>query len=266
MRLLGTGAAGIRAQQVALDVLGDNMANANTTGFKAGQPDFAEALANELRPAGVTMNGSPVGANLNVGVGVLYNAIGTDFKEGTLTTTDLSSDVAIKGAGFFEVTTANGEKAYTRDGSFQVDATGNLCDKNGNRVTLVNEQGEVMPDGNLLNTQDLEIGSDGAVTAELDGERMSYGQIPIAVFPNQEGLQRLGSNLYGISPSSGAPLFSKAGTLGAGSLQTKALEGSNVDLAANMTNLIQVQRAYQVNARMITDGDQMWSLANSLRR
>lgn len=266
MRLLGTSTAGIRAQQVALDVVGDNMANVNTTGFKAGQPDFAEALANELRPAGVTMNGSPVGANLNVGAGVLYNAIGTNFKEGARVTTELSSDVAINGSGFFEVTTASGEKAYTRDGSFQVDAAGNLCDKNGNRVTLVDDQGGVIPDGNLLNTQDLEIGSDGTVTAKLDGERMSYGQIPIAVFPNQEGLQRMGSNLYGVSLSTGAPQFSKAGTLGAGSLQTKALETSNVDLAANMTDLIQIQRAYQMNARMITNGDQMWSLANSLRR
>lgn len=266
MRLLGTAAAGIRAQQVALDVIGDNIANVNTTGFKVSHPDFAEALANELRPAGVALNGSPAGANLNVGAGVLYNAIGTDFKEGAIMTTDRSSDVAIKGPGFFEVTTANGEKAYTRDGNFQIDAAGNLCDKNGNHVTLVDEQRNVMPSGNLLNTQELEIGSDGTVTAVLDGERRAFGQIPIAVFSNNEGLQKMGSNLYGISPSSGALQFSKAGTMGAGSLQAKTLEASNVDLATNMTDLIQVQRAYQLNSRLVSDGDQMWGIANSIRR
>ncbi|HVJ49567.1 flagellar hook basal-body protein [Desulfitobacterium sp.] len=266
MRLLSTGAAGIRAQQVALDVVGDNMANANTTGFKASQPDFAEALATELRPANVTLNGAPVGATLNVGAGVFYNAIGTDFKQGAMMTTDRSADVAINGSGFFEVTTANGGKAYTRDGNFQVDAAGNLCDTNGNIVTLVDDQGNVMPNGNLLNTQELEIGSDGAVTAMLAAQRMSYGQIPLVVFPNQEGLQKMGSNLYGISASSGAAQFAKAGTTGAGSLQSKALEASNVDLAANMTDLIQVQRAYQMNSRMVSDGDQMWGIANSLRR
>lgn len=266
MRLLGTAAAGIRAQQVALDVVSDNIANVNTTGFKSNQPDFAQALASELRPAGMTMNGLPVGANVNVGAGVLYNGIGIDFKEGTILKTDRPLDTAINGQGLFEVTTANGDKAYTRDGSFQIDAAGNLCDKLGNRVTMVNEQGQVMPSGNLLNAQEPEIGSDGVVTAKLDGERMTFGQIPIAVFPNQEGLQKMGSNLYGISPSSGAPQFSKAGTLGAGSIQSNSLEASNVDVASNMTDLIQVQRAYQLNSRMVSNGDQMWGIANSLRR
>lgn len=266
MRLLGTAASGIRAQQVALDVIGDNLANANTTGFKANQPDFAEALANELRPAGMTMNGSSVGANLNVGAGVLYNGIGVDFKQGTFQTTDRPLDAAINGSGFFEVTTANGDKAYTRDGNFQIDAAGNLCDQSGNWVSMVNEQGEALPSGSLLNAQDPEIGSDGVVTANLDGEKMTFGQIPIAVFPNQEGLQKIGSNLYVISPTSGAPQFSQAGTMGAGSIQSKSLEASNVDVAANMTDLIQVQRAYQLNSRMVSNGDQMWGIANSLRR
>lgn len=266
MRLLGTAAAGIRGQQVALDILSDNIANVNTPGFKASQPDFAETLANELRPAGVTMNGSSVGANVNVGVGVISNTIGTDFQAGTIVSTGNALDVAIQGPGFFEVTKANGEKAFTRDGSFQIDASGNLCDMNGNVVTMADEQGNGFSGGNLLNANEVEIGSDGVIFGSIDGERTSLGQIAIAVFPNQEGLQRLGSNLYGISPASGAPQYLTAGAGGAGSLQTKALEASNVNLAANMTDLVQIQRAYQMNARMISNGDQMWGLANSLRR
>lgn len=266
MRLLGTAAGGIRAQQVALDVVGDNMANANTTGFKASQANFAEALATELRPADTTMNGEPVGENINVGAGVLYNSISTDFKQGALMTTDRPLDVALIGSGFFEITTPNGEKAYTRDGSFQVDASGNLCDKNGNIITLVDDQGNVMPEGNLLNTEELEIDSNGMVSAMLDGERMSYGQIAIALFPNQEGLQKMGSNLLTTSLNSGDPQLYSPGSEGVGSLKTKALEASNVDLASTMTDMIQVQRAYQMNSRMVSYGDQMWGIANSMRR
>lgn len=265
MRLLGTATGGIRAQQVALDVVGDNMANANTTGFKASQANFAEALATELRPADTTMNGKPVGENINVGAGVLYNSISTDFKQGALTTTHRPLDVAINGQGFFEVTLANGEKAYTRDGSFQVDASGNLCDKNGNLVTLVDDQGNVIPEGNLLNTEGLEIDSNGMVSAVLDGERMSYGQIAIALFPNPEGLQKMGPNLL-TSLNSGDPQLYSPGSEGVGSLQTKALEASNVDLPSTMTDMIQVQRAYQMNSRMVSYGDQMWGVANSMRR
>lgn len=267
MRLLGTAAGGIRAQQAALDVDGDNMANVNTTGFKANHTNFAETLATEMRSANVTMNGGqPVGKSLSMGAGVLYNGIGTDFKQGAVKTTDRPLDVAINGSGFFEVTTANGEKAYTRDGNFQVDADGNLCDSNGNLVTLVDEGGNEMPKGNLLLTEGLEIDSNGTVTAMVDGERMSFGQVALALFPNQEGLLKLGSNLYGISPTSGEPQLVSPGTEGTASLQTKALEASNVDLAANMTDMIQVQRAYQMNSRMVSYGDEMWSIANSLRR
>ncbi|AHF07764.1 flagellar hook-basal body protein [Desulfitobacterium metallireducens] len=311
MRLLGTAAGGIRAQQVAMDVVGDNIANVNTPGFKASQPSFAETLSSELRPEGTTMNGAPVGDKVNVGAGVLYNAIGTDFKQGTVVPSDNPLNLAIAGDGFFPVQLPNGDTAFTRVGDFSADANGMLVNSegqvlalripsevpngkvdpsgqvtgvlNGENVVLgqvlnkVNAPYSVDQEGRLIDVQgnlaqtgiilpagasDLSVSSNGIIRGKVNDVMQTLGVVSIVSFPNQGGLERLGGNLFRRSGAGteGMPI------VGLGTIRSQALEQSNVDLANSMTDLIQVQRAYQMNSRMVSYGDQMWGVANSIRR
>lgn len=331
MRLLGTAAAGLQAQQVALDTVGNNIANVNTPGFKAKRVDFAEALAAELRPAGMTSNGAPVGERISVGAGVIYPAISTNFRQGTFADTGNPFDLGIEGEGFFPVRMANGQSGYSRAGNFQPDAQGKFVNAEGQilevRIPLdvtdlnVDETGKIIgtlngeqkvfgqvitdtPEGEenyfpvgMLQTdeqgrpldwtggilpsalvvpegaEEVSISADGTISGLVNGTREDFGRVTLSAFINSDGLEKRGENLF-IVPNvpgvTGAELIGVPGSQVQdrtfGRLRTQALEQSNVDLGSSMTDLIQVQRAYQMNARMITNGDQMWSIANSLRR
>ncbi|HUX47540.1 MAG TPA: flagellar hook-basal body complex protein [Desulfosporosinus sp.] len=263
MRLIGTAASGVRAQQVAMDTLGNNLANVNTPGFKASQMDFAEALSTEVRSGNTKTGGNNTGATtLGVGAGVVYNAIGTDFQQGTLTPTDRPLDLGIDGSGFFQVKTPDGSTAYTRVGAFQVDGSGQLADMQGNVV----QPSIAVPSG----ATELSVASNGEITGVVAGTKTTFGQISLAGFQNPEGLQKNGDNLFVPTVNSGAPQVGQPGTtIGnqvIGTIRGQSLEQSNVDLATSMTDLVQVQRAYQVNARLVSDGDQMWGIANTMRR
>ncbi|AFM01781.1 MULTISPECIES: flagellar hook-basal body protein [Desulfitobacterium] len=329
MRILNTAATGVRAQQTALDILGNNMANVNTPGYKAQRVNFAEALAAEMRPAEREFNGQPVGERIDVGAGVIYPAISTDYRQGIIRETENPFDLAIDGEGFFPVRTANGESRYTRVGNFELDGQGKLVnsdgyilevkipadamdlyvDETGNitgfideeervlgRVVVNDPEGEGYPvgpidmdelgrpldwNGDILPTafavpegaEDIQISTEGVLSATIDGNREILGQINIITFANPEGLVRDGDNLYFAPDAAGVTGDELVGAPGSqveertlGKLKTQSLEQSNVNLASAMTEMIQVQRAYQLNARMITNGDQMWSMANSLRR
>jgi flagellar basal-body rod protein FlgG len=331
MRLLGTAASGLRAQQVALDTVGNNIANVNTPGYKGNRVDFAEALAAELRPEGVALNGAPVGERVNVGAGVLYNSISTDFRQGTLANTGNPFDLGIEGEGFFPVQMANGQTAYTRVGNFQPDASGQLVNAEGQKLevriplevtdlsvdeagrligTLNEEQkvfgrvvlntpegepenipvgavqrdeqgrpldwnGELLPVALVIpeGAGEISVSPDGTISGVVNGAREELGRVAIATFPNVEGLEKRGESLFVVPNAPGVVGNELAGTPGSqiqdktlGKLRSQALEQSNVDLGTSMTDLIQVQRAYQMNARLIQNGDQMWSIANSLRR
>lgn len=261
MRLIGTAASGLRAQQVAIDTIGNNMANVNTPGFKANQMDFAEALSTEVR-SGNTKTGGNTVSTLGVGAGVLYNAIETNFRQGTLAPSDRPLDLGIEGSGLFQVKTPDGEMGYTRVGAFQVDGSGQLADMQGN----VLEPSISIPTG----ATDLSFSSNGEITGVIDGVKTAFGQISLAGFQNPEGLQKTGNNLFVSTVNSGAPQVGQPGTtIGnqvLGTIRGQSLEQSNVDLATSMADLIQVQRAYQVNARLVSDGDQMWGIANTIRR
>lgn len=263
MRLLGTAASGIRAEQLALDTIGNNIANVNTPGFKANQVDFAETLSAEIRPAKATLGGSPVGGAIGVGAGVLFNANGTDFQQGTLAPSDRPLDLGIEGPGFFPVKMADGNTAYTRVGAFQTDASGQLTDMQGNVV-----QPKILIPSEAT---DLSVTANGEITGVLNGEKKTFGQLQLAGFENPEGLQRIGDNLFVSTGNSGAPQLGQPGSavntgFVLGTVKGQSLEQSNVDLATSMTDLIQVQRAYQMNARLVQDGDEMWGIANSMRR
>ena len=263
MRLIGTAASGIRAQQVAIDAIANNIANVNTPGYKANQMDFAEALSTEVR-SGSTKNGGNTGvATLGVGAGVIYNASGTNFQQGTLAPSDRPLDLGINGSGFFQVQTPDGAMAYTRVGAFQVDGSGKLADMQGNVI---------QPTITIhADATDLSVTSKGEITGFVAGTKTTFGQILLVGFQNAEGLLRNGDTLFMPTVNSGAPQVGQPGSITVGKLvlgmiRGQSLEQSNVDLAASMTNLMQVQRAYQVNARLVSDGDKMWGIANSMRR
>ena len=263
MRLVGTAASGIRAQQVALDTIGNNMANANTPGFKANQMDFAEALATEVRSGNTKTGGTTGVATFGVGSGVVYNASGTNFQQGTLAPSDRPLDLGIDGSGFFQVTTPDGKTGYTRVGAFQVDASGRLADLQGNVI----QPSISIPSG----ATDLSVAANGEISGVVAGVKTTFGQISLAGFQNPEGLQQNGNNLFVPTVNSGTPQVGQPGSTTAvnqvlGTIRGQSLEQSNVDLAASMTDLIQVQRAYQVNARLVSDGDKMWGIANTMRR
>lgn len=262
MRLIGTAASGIRAQQVVIDTIGNNIAHVNTPGFKASQTDFAEALSTEVRSGNTKTAGKTGVPTLGVGAGVVYNAVETNFQQGALTPSDRPLDLGINGLGFFQVKTPDGTTGYTRAGAFQVDGSGQLTDLQGNVV----QPSISIP----VDVTDLAIASNGEITGVIAGAKKLFGQILLAGFQNPEGLEKNGKNLFVPTTNSGIPQVGKPGSLAGnqllGTIQSKSLEQSNVDLAASMTDLIQVQRAYQVNARLIQDGDQMWGVANSMRR
>ena len=262
MRLIGTAASGIRAQQVAIDTIGNNMANVNTPGYKANQTDFAEALSTEVRSANTKTAGNTGVATLAVGAGVVYNAIGTNFQQGTLAPSDRPLDLGINGSGFFQVKTPDGKTGYTRVGAFQVEGSGQLADLQGNVV----QPSILIPSG----ATGLSVATNGEITGLVNGVKTLFGQIVLAGFQNPEGLQRNGNSLFVPTVNSGAPQIGSPGTTAGnqvfGTIRGQTLEQSNVDLATSMTDLIQVQRAYQMNARLVTDGDQMWGIANTMRR
>ncbi len=325
MRLIGTGASGIRAQQQALDIVANNLANVNTIGFKANRANFAATLATLTSPGNLSI-GTSVTEALNIGAGAYLNGVGTDFSQGSVSQTDNVWDLSIQGDGFFHVTTPDGETAYTRAGSFKPDAQGQLVDDAGNFLAVripqqttnitVSPNGEItgtllgklMVFGNIGQTSqngqapykplgpfnvdnsgqlvdgngylpstiilvprdatEVSISTDGEIKGLVQGKSQVFGQLTLAGFSNQEGLNKAGDNLFKASANSGNLEVSIPGqNLGkVGKVSSNTLEQSNVDLATSMTDLIQVQRAYQMNSRMIKDGDKMWELANSMRR
>ncbi|MGI6119352.1 MAG: flagellar hook-basal body protein [Desulfosporosinus sp.] len=264
MRLVGTAAAGLRAQQIALDIIGNNLANVSTPGFKANQMVFAEALATEVRSGKINSEEEEnMVITLDVGAGVVSNASGTNLQQGILKHTERSLDMGIDGAGFFPVRTPDGELSYTRAGAFHLDGSGQLVDMQGNIVQI---NGAIPP-----GATEVTVAANGEITGVSEGESRVFGQLVLAGFQNPEGLQRNANNLFVPTVNSGAPQLGQpgsttAGNLVLGTIRHQALEQSNVDLAAALTDLLQVQRAYQMNARLVSDGDKMWGMANTLRR
>ena len=268
MQIIGTAAAGIRAQQLALDTVADNVANVNTPGFKGAHVQFAEALAQTERPVGATLgNGTSLPADLNIGRGVVYNGVAINPVQGVLVPADGPFDLAVDGEGFLTVRTPGGRLAYTRAGSLRFDATGTLVDAEGNVVQGTSAGGHaalrVPPQAGGVT-----IRPDGVVTGLVPGDTVprEFGQLALAKFLNPAELTWLGTNLYLPSAASGPALPGIPGTDGFGSIQPGMLEQSNVDLATAMTDMLQAQRAYQMNVRLLQDGDEMWGLANSIRR
>ncbi len=252
IRSLWIAKTGLDAQQTNLDIISNNLANAATTGYKRMKPMFEDLLYQTLRAAGGPTGGesqSPSG--LQVGTGVRAGASERVFLQGNLTQTGNPLDVAINGTGFFQVTLPDGQIAYTRDGNFARDAQGQLVSQSG----YVLSPGITIP----VNAISTTISPTGQVSVQLPGTVApnQVGELQIASFLNPGGLASIGGNLLVETASSGPPNVSLPGTDGAGTLQQKYVESSNVNVAEELVSLIQAQRAYEVNARAISASDQM---------
>nr|WP_092071038.1 flagellar basal-body rod protein FlgG [Dendrosporobacter quercicolus]NSL48460.1 flagellar basal-body rod protein FlgG [Dendrosporobacter quercicolus DSM 1736]SDM17626.1 flagellar basal-body rod protein FlgG [Dendrosporobacter quercicolus] len=260
MRSLWTAASGMTAQQSNLDVVSNNLANVNTTGFKKSRSDFQDLMYQTIRQAGTTTgpdNQLPTG--VQIGHGTRLVATQKIYTQGSFQSTGNSYDIAIEGDGFFQIAMPDGTIAYTRDGSFKKDENGRLVTSEGYAL----DPEIAVPEEAL----DLTISAEGVVSVSLPGQDPEeIGQIELARFINPAGLENIGRNLVRETAASGAPVVVNPGTDGAGTLVQKYLEMSNVQVVEEMVNMIVAQRAYETNSKAITTSDDMLSQANNLKR
>ncbi len=260
MRSLLTAATGMEAQQLTIDTIANNLANVNTTAFKRSRANFHDLLYQTLRAPGQSSTaGTMVPSGVQIGSGVRVSSVEKLFREGSVKITDKSTDLIIKGEGFFRVQREDGQVAYTRDGSFKVDNTGRLVTADG--FPLVPEI--VIPPG--ITHDKVHVGLDGTVTVASDGKNDDIGQIQLANFINPAGLQAIGRNMYQDTRASGEPVISAANQNGFGQIGQGELETSNVNMVEEMVNMITGQRAYEINSKVIQTGDQMLQQANNIR-
>lgn len=243
---------GLDAQNSRMQVIANNLANVNTTGFKRDRASF-ETLAYQaiVAPGAPSSAQNRFAIGLNLGTGVQVNGTARIDTQGSLTTTNNALDIAIEGAGYFQVQTPAGRIAYTRAGDFSLSADGTIVTPDG----LPLQPQIQIPDG----ATSIAIGSDGTVSAQLDGqaEATELGRIETARFVNPAGLQSVGGNLLVETAASGAPQVGAAGEEGRGTLRSGALEASNVNVVEELVDMIETQRAYEVNSKMIQSTDEM---------
>ncbi len=250
-RALWTAAAGMSVQQVNMDVIANNLANVNTTGFKRSRAEFHDLLYQTINAAGTSSSQStslPIG--IQIGLGAKTAAVKRIFQQGDFKPTENPLDVVIEGDGFFKINKPDGTTAYSRDGSFTTDANG----------TVVNSLGYTL-DPPLTVPQDAKsvtIGRDGTVSVKIsDGTTTQLGSIELANFINPAGLESLGNNLYAQSPASGDATLGTPGQNGFGEVSQGYLEVSNVSIVTELVDMITAQRAYELNSRSIRAADEM---------
>lgn len=260
IRALWTAATGMQAQQLNMDVIANNLANVNSSGFKKSRADFQDILYQTTKDAGVGIGGEQVPTGIQVGLGARVAAVQKVFTTGDFVQTENELDVAIEGEGFFQVQMPDGNEAYTRSGALKKDNAGRLVTSDG--FPIIPEV--VIPEGATA----ISIGSRGNVEVLLDGENFTQevGVIELFRFGNPIGLKSLGRNLYAETPTTGAPIAGIPGGEGFGTLSQGFLEGSNVNIMEEMVNMIAGQRAYEVNSKTIQTADEMLSMTSQLVR
>jgi flagellar basal-body rod protein FlgG len=261
IRSLWTAASGMHAQTSNIDVISNNMANVNTTGFKRSQADFQDLLYETLRPAGTNAPGdSQVPTGIEIGHGTRLVATQKIFTQGNFQNTENELDMAIEGEGFFQIVQANGDIAYSRAGNFKMDSEGRLVTPDG----MLMEPEITIPADSLA----VAIATDGTVSVLQPGqtEAVEVGTIQLARFTNPAGLRSIGRNLYLVSEASGEATTGNPGEDGFGTLAQGYLEMSNVSVVDEMVNMITAQRAYEINSKSIQAADEMLQTANNLKR
>jgi flagellar basal-body rod protein FlgG len=262
IRALYSAASGMRAQEMNVDNIANNLANANTVGYKMRRAQFQDLMYQSMvQPGTAAGQQTVVPAGLQLGLGTRPSSNEIVFTQGAFTETDNPLDVVIQGRGFFQVRQPSGDLAYTRAGAFQLDKNGNIVDSDGDPL----EPQITIPQ----NAQQIQIATDGTVTYTLPNQTAAQqaGQIQLANFQNPAGLNSLGRNLYSPTDASGDPTVgTPGGTEGLGSLLQGYTEQSNVSIVDEFINLIQAQRGYEANSKVVTAADNMYQQINALER
>ena len=261
IKAMRTAASGMSAQQMNVDVIANNLANVNTTGYKRSKIEFQDILYQKLRSAGVeSAAGSTVPINLEVGYGTKPAATQRNYSMGSLMMTGNALDVSIEGAGFFQILMPDGNIAYTRDGAFKMSADGQIVTTDGFFV----QPGITIP----ADASEISVSPDGTVAVLIPGEAdpQEIGQLELAKFINAGGLQAVGHNLFIQTAASGDPILGTPSLDGYGSINQGYLEMSNVEIVEEMVNMITAQRAYEINSKAIQTSEEMTQVANNLKR
>jgi flagellar basal-body rod protein FlgG len=261
MRAMDIAATGMMAQQTNVEVIANNIANQNTTGFKEQRPEFQDLLYQTERRGGANSsdNNTIVPVGVQIGIGVQTAAVYRINTQGNLAQTGNPLDLAVQGNGYFQVLQPDGTIAYTRDGSFQLSPTGEIVTADG----YVVEPGITIPQ----NTTSISVNSSGQVQAQVAGQTnpQTVGQLQLANFANPDGLNAIGNNLFLQTQASGQPVTGDPGTTAFGTVNQGMLETSNVDIVSEITNLITAQRAYEMNSKVIQTSDQMMQTLNQIQ-
>lgn len=260
IKALNTAASGMLAQQTNMDVISNNIANVNTTGYKKSRAEFEDLLYQNVKEPGSQSGANAISpTGVQIGLGVKTSSVAKDFEMGSPKMTSNPLDMMIEGSGFFPVQMPNGQIAYTRDGTFKKDPSGRIVDRNGN----VLQPEIVVPPG----TTGLDISSTGVINATVanNPDYQQLGQIQLVNFVNPAGLRAIGKNLFVPSNASGTPLQGLPGENGIGSVAQGQLEASNVNIVDEMVNMITAQRAYETNSKAMQAVDQMLQAVNNLK-
>ena len=261
MRSLDIAGTGMQAQQTNVEVISNNIANMTTTGFKRRRAEFQDLMYQNLRRVGSSSSesGSVLPSGAQVGLGVKTAAIYRINEQGNLQQTSNTLDMAVQGNGYFQITMPSGETAYTRDGTFGLAADGTIVTADG----FVVQPGLQIPAAATSVT----VNTAGQVQVTLSGQTapQTIGQLQLAVFPNEVGLDAQGDNLFLQTAASGAPVTGNPRSAGFGSVMQGFTETSNVNVVTEITNLITAQRAYEMNSKVITSSNEMMSTLTSLR-
>ena len=259
MRSLWIAKTGMEAQQTQLTTISNNLANVSTNGYKKSHAVFEDLMYQNLRQVGAnSTEQATLPTGLQVGLGTRAVATSRSFTQGNLQQSDNPMDLAVSGNGFFQVAMPDGTTAYTRDGSFQVSATGQLVTNNGYAL----QPGITVP----ANATSVTVGADGTVSASVPGQALpqALGQVTLAGFVNPAGLEPRGQNLFAETAASGAPAVDAPGANGLGSLRQGFVETSNVNVVEELVAMIQTQRAYELNSKAIQTSDQMLQKLGSI--
>ncbi|WP_291842961.1 flagellar basal-body rod protein FlgG [Maricaulis sp.] len=261
MRALTTAATGMQAQQLNVEVISNNLANMNTTGFKRQRAEFQDLLYQNVQQMGMDSSdaGTIVPTGVQVGLGVQTASIYRITEQGALSNTGNPFDLAISGHGYFRVQMPDGSDGYTRAGNFSISPEGELVTTDGYTVA----PGIAIPQG----SREIAINAQGQVQALIDGQvdPQTLGQLELATFFNEAGLEARGDNIFLETAASGAAATGTPGSPGFGSVRQGFVETSNVNSVSEITALIQAQRAYEMNARVITASDEMMAASSNLR-
>ncbi|MBT3992180.1 MAG: flagellar basal-body rod protein FlgG [Rhodospirillaceae bacterium] len=261
MRSLNIAATGMLAQQQNVEVISNNIANMNTTAYMRRRTEFHDLIYQNLRRVGSTSSdaGTVVPSGVQLGLGVKMAAVYRIHEQGNLTSTDNTFDIAIQGNGFFQIQMPDGSTAFSRDGSFQLSPSGQIVTHDGNPLVP-----NISVDTNAI---DVTINSTGEVLVKVQGSvtPTNAGQINLASFPNDAGLESVGSNLYLETPASGSATTGTPGATGFGTMLQGFLETSNVNAVSEVSELISAQRAYEMNSKVIQTSDQMMSTLNQIK-